>query len=66
MAETPTYNDEININQPLIVNDKPNPGSNPFILQPESIIQDKEIHIPFNLPDGFSFFNYYAYWLYYI
>lgn len=46
MAEAPTYNEEANTNQPLIVNEKPKQESNPFILPPESKNQD-EIHIPY-------------------
>ena len=46
MAETPNYNDDINTNQPLIIKDKPKQESNPFILPPESKMQN-EIHIPY-------------------
>ena len=47
MAETPTYNNEINTIQPLIINDDIKQESNPFILPPEIKIQNEEIHIPF-------------------
>lgn len=46
MAETPNYNDDINTNHPLIIKDKPKQESNPFILPPESKMQN-EIHIPY-------------------